>query len=100
MPPDPAVELAALRAREAPWGGDIRRAAAIAFSGSRTMSPGYTPTATVLYAHELGVITLTTSAYSLQSYGMAEAFVKTFTRDYVARAELRDADSVLALLSG
>jgi hypothetical protein len=35
-----------------------------------------------------------------QSNGLAEAFVKTFKRDYVDGAELRDAEAVLAQLSG
>jgi putative transposase len=60
--------------------------------------PQYTATATVLYAHELGLVPITTPAYSPQSHGMAEAFVKTFKRDYVAGAELRDAETVLAQL--
>jgi transposase InsO family protein len=38
----------------------------------------YTATATVLYAHELGLVPITTPAYSPQSNGLAEAFVKTF----------------------
>jgi putative transposase len=62
--------------------------------------PQYTATATVFYAHELGLVPLTTPAYSPQSNGLAEAFVKTVKRDYVDGAELRDAESVLAQLSG
>src|SRR3981081_4274496 len=62
--------------------------------------PQDTATATVLYAHELGLVPLTTPAYSPQSNGLAEAFVKTVKRDYVDGAELRDAESVLAQLSG
>ncbi len=61
--------------------------------------PQYTATATVLYAHELGLVPITTPAYSPQSNGLAEAFVKTFKRDYVDGAELRDAELVLAQLS-
>jgi putative transposase len=60
--------------------------------------PPYTATASVLYAHELGLVPITTPAYSPQSNGLAEAFVKTFKRDYVNGAELRDAESVLAQL--
>ena len=54
----------------------------------------------VVYAHELGLVPITTPAYSPQSNGLAEAFVKTFKRDYVDGAELRDAESVLAQLGG
>lgn len=54
----------------------------------------------MLYAHELGLVPITTPAYSPQSNGLAEAFVKTFKRDYVDGAELRDAESVLAQLGG
>ncbi len=61
--------------------------------------PQYTATASVLYAHELGLMPITTPAYSPQSNGLAEAFVKTFKRDYVDGAELRDAETVLAQLS-
>jgi transposase InsO family protein len=60
--------------------------------------PQYTATASVLYAHELGLVPITTPAYSPQSNGLAEAFVKTFKRDYVDGAELRDAESVLTQL--
>ena len=60
----------------------------------------YTATATVLYAHELGLMPITTPAYSPESNGLAEAFVGTFKRDYINGAELRDAESVLAQLGG
>ena len=62
--------------------------------------PQYTATATVLYAHELGLVPITTPAYSPESNGLAEAFVGTFKRDYVNGAELRDAETVLAQLGG
>ena len=62
--------------------------------------PQYTATATVLYAHELGLVPITTPAYSPESNGLAEAFVGTFKRDYLGAAELRDAESVLAQLAG
>jgi len=48
----------------------------------------------VLYAHELGLVPITTPAYSPESNGLAEAFVHTFKRDYVNGAELRDAETV------
>src|SRR5262249_32761682 len=62
--------------------------------------PQYTATATVLYAHELGLVPITTPAYSAGSNGLAEAFVGTFKRDYVDGAELRDAETVLAQVGG
>jgi putative transposase len=62
--------------------------------------PQYTATATVLYAHELGLVPITTPAYSPESNGLAEAFVGTFKRDHVNGAELRDAETVLAQLGG
>src|SRR5215813_1818940 len=40
--------------------------------------PQYTATASVLYAHELGLVPITTPAYSPESNGLAEAFVGTF----------------------
>jgi putative transposase len=58
--------------------------------------PRDTATAAVLYAHELGLVPLTTPAYSPQSSGLAEAFVKTVKRDYVDGAELWDTEVVLA----
>jgi transposase InsO family protein len=54
----------------------------------------------VLYAHALGLVPITTPAYSPESNGLAEAFVHTFKRDYVLGAELRDAETVLAQLGG
>ena len=48
--------------------------------------PPYTTTATVLYAHELGLVPITTPAYSPQSNGLAEAFLKTLKRDDVEDA--------------
>jgi hypothetical protein len=54
----------------------------------------------VLYAHELGLVPITTPAYSPESNGLAEAFVGTFKRDYLGDADLRDAETVLANLGG
>jgi transposase InsO family protein len=62
--------------------------------------PQYTATATVLYAHELGLVPITTPAYSPESNGLAEAFVGTFKRDFLSDADLRDAESVLTQLAG
>ena len=52
----------------------------------------------MLYAHALGLVPITTPAYSPESNGLAEAFVHTFKRDYVNGAELRDAEHVLTQL--
>ena len=62
--------------------------------------PQYTATATVLYAHGLGLVPITTPAYSPESNGLAEAFVGTFKRDYLGDAELCDAETVLATQGG
>lgn len=61
--------------------------------------PQYTATASVFYAHELGLVPITTPAYSPESNGLAEAFVHTFKRDYVNVHELRDAETVLRVSS-
>lgn len=45
--------------------------------------PQYTATASVLYAHELGLVPITTPSYSPESNGLAEDFVHTFKYDYV-----------------
>ena len=45
-----------------------------------------------------GLLVCTTPAYSPESNGMAEAFVKTFKRYYVYLADLPDAETVLGLL--
>ena len=62
--------------------------------------PPYTAAETRQFGEDLGLIVCTTPSYSPESNGMAEAFVKTFKRDYVYVAELRTADDVLAQLSG
>ncbi len=62
--------------------------------------PQYTATATALYAHDLGLVLITTPAYSPESNGLAKAFVGTFKRDYVAAADLCDAETVLTQLGG
>lgn len=46
----------------------------------------------------LGLKPINTPVCSPQSNGMAESFVNTFKRDYVARMDLRDAQTVLAQL--
>jgi putative transposase len=62
--------------------------------------PYYTSKKTVAFARELGFEVCTTPAYSPQSNGMAEAFVKTFKRDYVAMADISSAEKVMAQLAG
>jgi len=57
--------------------------------------PPYVANLTRAFGREAGFLVRTTPAYSPESNGMAEAFVKSFKRDYVYLAELRDADSVL-----
>jgi putative transposase len=47
------------------------------------------------FAREIGLEPLTTAIASPQSNGMAEAFVKTFKRDYADRMDRRDALTVL-----
>lgn len=58
----------------------------------------YTALETKLYGHEWGFEVVTTPAYSPESNGMAEAFVKLFKRDYVYANELWTTDSVLRRL--
>lgn len=49
-------------------------------------------------ARSLGLQPINTPVCSPQSNGMAESFVNTFKRDYVARMDLRDAQTVMAQL--
>jgi putative transposase len=49
-------------------------------------------------ARSLGLQPINTPVCSPQSNGIAESFVNTFKRDYVARMDLRDAKTVLAQL--
>jgi putative transposase len=62
--------------------------------------PGYTANETVKFGRELGFEVITTPSYSPQSNGMAEAFVKTFKRDYVCHADLSSAQRVIEQLDG
>jgi putative transposase len=60
--------------------------------------PCYTAHETVSFGRMLGFEVCTTPSYSPESNGMAEAFVKTFKRDYVWFGALTDAPSVMAQL--
>lgn len=60
----------------------------------------YTALATVLTAQQLGLLPITTPAASPESNGMAESFVRTLRRDYLAEADLRSAAVVLAQVPG
>lgn len=58
----------------------------------------YTAKETVAFGRNLGLDIRTTPAYSPESNGMAEAFVKTIKRDYVWFGDLKDAKTVMAQL--
>jgi transposase InsO family protein len=60
--------------------------------------PPYTANETRAFASAGGLLPRNTPAYSPESNGMAEAFVRTIKRDYVYLADLPDADTVLAML--
>lgn len=60
----------------------------------------YTAMATVIVAEKLGLEPITTPAYSPQSNGMSEAFVRTLKRDYAESAMIWDAHTVLQLVPG
>jgi transposase InsO family protein len=61
--------------------------------------PPYTALETREFGAEAGLAICTTPAYSPESNGMAEAFVKTFKRDYVYLNRLESAESVMHFLS-
>lgn len=61
--------------------------------------PPYTANETRAFGRAAGFEVCTTPSYSPESNGMAEAFVKTFKRDYVYLAELHNADEVLRALT-
>jgi putative transposase len=61
--------------------------------------PPYTALETRDFGEQLGLLVCTTPAYSPESNGMAESFVKTFKRDYVYVNELHDAASVMRQLA-
>lgn len=58
----------------------------------------YTARETVAFGRRLGLEIRTTPAYSPESNGMAEAFVKTIKRDYVWFGDLKDAKTVMSQL--
>jgi transposase InsO family protein len=60
--------------------------------------PGYVAYETVSFGRMIGLEVCTTAPYSPESNGMAEAFVKTFKRDYVAFGDLSSAHRVLEQL--
>jgi transposase InsO family protein len=60
--------------------------------------PPYTAYETRAFGALLGLLLRTTPAYSPESNGMAEAFVKSFKRDYVYLNRLESADAVLGQL--
>lgn len=53
---------------------------------------------TIKFAKQINLIPCTTATYSPQSNGMAEAFVKTFKRDYVYVKDRPDARTVMSQL--
>ena len=61
--------------------------------------PPYTAHATRAFGRDSGLLVCNTPAYSPESNGMAEAFVKTFRRDYLYLARLDDAATVLHQLA-
>ncbi len=61
--------------------------------------PQYTCDQTRSYGSDWGFDVRTTPAYSPESNGMAEAFVKLFKRDYVHANELWTAEAVLRRLA-
>lgn len=60
--------------------------------------PAYIARDTVCFARQLGFSVCTTPSYSPESNGMAEAFVKSFKRDYVWVSDTSDAFTVLKQL--
>lgn len=62
--------------------------------------PCYTARETVLFGRSIGLEVCTTRPYSPESNGMAEAFVKTFKRDYAWLGDLSSAKRVMEQLPG
>jgi transposase InsO family protein/transposase-like protein len=61
--------------------------------------PPYTANETREFGEAAGIVVCTTPAYSPESNGMAEAFVKTFRRDYVHLNRLDTAEEVMRALA-
>jgi transposase InsO family protein len=61
--------------------------------------PQYIARETKSYGQDWGFIVCNTPAYSPESNGMSEAFVKTFKRDYVYTHELPDSETVIRQLA-
>jgi putative transposase len=61
--------------------------------------PPYTALETREFGGAIGLLVCTTPAYSPESNGMAESFVKTFKRDYVYLNELHTAETVMRRLA-
>lgn len=61
--------------------------------------PCYVSHETVRFARTLGFDVCTTPSYSPESNGMAEAFVKTFKRDYASLSDLNNKEEVMSKLS-
>lgn len=60
--------------------------------------PCYIARKTVMFGRSIGLEICTTRPYSPESNGMAEAFVKTFKRDYVWLGDLSSAEAVMKQL--
>ena len=60
--------------------------------------PCYTAHETCEFERALGLAVCTTPTYSPESNGMAEAFVKTFKRDYVRVSPIANAAEALSLI--
>jgi transposase InsO family protein len=62
--------------------------------------PQFTANETRRFGIDCGLLVRNTPAYSPESNGMAEAFVKSFKRDFVYLADVRDAATVMKQLPG